>query len=130
MKENEQAEWQSKLQGSLKDAQGLADEFKKVQEHIKAFMTPIEQKNIVFDGVNCVIQLYQDRIAIVLPLKEQPVKYYNELGGLYDKFEKEEQENLRLIDANKQLRKLTEELTKDLAEAKLSWWAKFIKRTK
>lgn len=119
-----------KLTSSLTDAKGLAGEFQKVQDQIKSFMTPIEQKNIKFDGISCVLQLFSDRIAIVLPGKDEPLKYYKELDGLYEEYEKSELDNLRLIDDKQRLKEQVRELTLQVAELQKPWWTKFIKRTK
>ncbi len=64
---------------SLAEASKMAEKMQKVQDEMKRFTTPIRDKTVTIDGISCVVQLYGDRVSIILP-KESCEKYFNELG--------------------------------------------------
>lgn len=60
----------------------MLPEAKKMMEMAKAQFqntTPATMKNIKVDGLDCVAQLFEDKVTIVFPAKDMPIKYYEAL---------------------------------------------------
>lgn len=69
------------LENMLKD---FAETAKKIQpeaqkqmlEALELMKKPTQQRQINIDGVDCMVQLYQDHVRIVLPNQIMAIKYY------------------------------------------------------
>lgn len=69
---------QGAISEQLKDAMAKAEEF-------KALLTkPLETKTITINGLSCVVQMFSDKVTVVLPSRGGAVDYYKNIDETCD----------------------------------------------
>ncbi len=64
----------------LKDVQPTIERLLKDSMDARDSLLPDSQKNVVVDGMPCVLQKFKDKVSIILPSKDAVKEYYDNFG--------------------------------------------------
>ncbi len=109
MKNNGQSpdinELKKQMEGMMGNLMNSAmPEMKKVQDMLKAFTTPLKERNVKIMDVNCLVFLFEDKVSITLPTKELTIKFFDDIEAQSkenERLEKAIAENVTTISDHK-----------------------------